>query len=342
MFKRCFLSVFIIAAMLIADQDQVQIELQITYNSPAEYGTPNCKVSLKNQTQTVQVKDGDMVNAGKYIISLESKGYQNHSDEISITKDNHKFVFAYQFIAVKRKISNKIISSVTGKVITPDTITVNDKPLTKDLELLPGQYDFAITKKGYMPMRKIITILASDKEFVLEQKLKAYGPSTEKPKDLSHAHVVLKLVSDFNRKPITPDSSTLDGKPFVKKKENAEIRTKNTNPTLEIKKRGYYSIIEYLRVHRGEKNVIVRNLVSKPRKFQVNIVSSSGKSLTPQQLKLGKQDIRYAQHIKPGKYEFYASIEGYQPIKKNIEVIPDEKPYVIHEVMQAVETTKKK
>ena len=346
MFTRCFFCVFIIATMLIADKDKVQIELRFTYNSPAEYGTPQCKVSLQHRTteKTFHIKDGDMVAVGEYIIALEAKGYKTYHKELSITKNNSKFVFAHQFVAMRRNISTKITSTSTDKVIAADKITFDDKTFTEDLQLSPGQYKVVITKEGYVTSEKQITILADDKDFVLEQKLQPLDSAVEKakPKDLSRAHVVLKLVSDFNLKPIKPDAATLDGKAFIDNKDGAEIHTKNITPTLNVKKQGYYSIIEYLRVHRGEKNVIVRNLVSKPRKFQVKITSNDGKSIIPQQMKLGKQDIRYAQHIKPGKYEFYASHQGYQPIKKTIEVMPQEKPYIINEVMQTIESTKNK
>ena len=330
--------------MLIADQEKVQIELRFTYNSPAAYGTPQSKVSLENRTtgKTINIKDGDMVAVGEYIATLETKGYKTYHKELSITKSNRKFVFACQFAAMRRHIASKITCNTTQQVIVADKITFDDKPLTADLMLLPGQYNVTVTKKGYTTVEKKITILADEKDFVLELKLQPLGASTDQPKDPSRAHVVLKLVSDFNLKPIEPDSSTLDGKAFVNNKDGAEIHTKNINPTLVVKKQGYYSITEYLRVHRGEKNVIVRNLVSKPRKFQVKIISADGKNITPQQMKLGKQDIRYAQHIKPGKYDFYAFHHGYQPIKKTIEVIPAERPYVINEVMHTTKSTENK
>lgn len=344
MFKRYFFCVFIVATMLIADQEKVQIELRFTYNSPAEYGTPQSKVSLENRAtgKTVDIKDGDMVAVGEYIATVETKGYKTYHKELSITKNNRKFVFACQFAAMRRHVTSKITCASTQKAIVADKITFDNQPLTEDTLLLPGQYNVIVAKKGYAAFEKQITILAHDKDFVLELKLQPLGSPQNQPKDSSRAHVVLKLVSDFNSKPIEPDSSTLDGKEFVRNKDGAEIHTKNTNPTLVVKKQGYYSIIEYLRVHRGEKNVIVRNLVSKPRKFQVKITSNDGKNITPQQMKLGKQDIRYAQHIKPGKYDFYAFHQGYQPIKKTIEVVPAQKPYVINEVMHTVKSGENK
>lgn len=306
----------------------VKINMEITQDVSPEDPNVKPRMTLTNErTQEIlPVKDGDMIEPESYLFKAEMAGYDPELSKELFMPREEPYKITRRLSASLRSVVPKITADYpAGQQIVPDEITLNNKGIGKDFKIKPGTHDLVILKEGYLPVRKPVKILASEKEYILSEQLESQTRL-----------VTFRFRDSYDRKELTPDEILL-GKEKIT--TNAPQNLKPGQYPLEVRRLGYASLSETVLIPVGAGPMEVeRFMVAIQRDVIIELVGDfiPDMKLIPDIATLNEMPTIFDKEtkigkivVKPGKFNMLLQLAGYRPIAEELEITPDRKPFEI-------------
>lgn len=304
----------------------VEMELDITYDIAPEDATQTYICNMKNEVLGLKqtIKTGQTVKPESYLYEVIQPGYEMVSDRVLVMprEDAHKL--ERRLIASDRNVVSDI-SDENGNSIEPDEITIDNKPLNKGFKIKPGIHELVILKEGYLPIRKQVTILASDKDFILSEIV------------VSKTRLVtFEFRDSYTKEPIRPNQISLG-------KENPTnpktvLTMKPGEYSLRVIKTGYAVINKTITIPVGTGSHIIKQLMEATvREVHIDLTGDfkPGEALEVDTLTMNDLPMGSINKIRPGMYELVIERKGYYPIYKRLNITPGKDPYRISEELKS-------
>lgn len=273
----------------------------------------------------IQITDKERFKPGQYRLTVKKSGYNPITEHMTIYPGEESYAFEREMKSKLRKIMYRIQSDftvITGQVV-PDEISLNAQGLSEDSQVKPAEYKLVIKKEGYEPIIRNLIIEPDERPYFLTEYLKSL------PRE-----IIFQVTGDYQKDVILPpDEVTLNGR-FIKYGESV----KPDAFRVIVRKKGYD--VDSDRIVIEPKNgpyILKRMLVSTPRRVQLHITAEfpAGLRLAPDVCTLSGRDVQSEESFKPGTYTLDIRRSGYIPIKKEVNIAPDDTPYLIREILQA-------
>lgn len=268
------------------------------------------------------LKSGVEVKPARYMLLVQKMGFEEIREEQLIYPGVNPHVIQRELKAVRRPVLVKLDTNYEpGVEVKPDEMKLNDEPIESGSKQKPGTYTLMIRKEGYHPLEKIFKIEAGTEPIVVQEQLKA------KPRRLMYD------IKGDNLAKLDPDIVSFDGNSV---RENTDIPVKKAYQ-IEIKKKGYNALKKSAAVEPSEKPYLLSEILSPlRRKVDLKLEASfpKGKDLMPPDTAtLGKENITQDTQVKPDRYTLLITKSGYKPLNRTVDIVPDEVPYLIHEIL---------
>ena len=153
----------------VLDCKRVEVKLNIAYDvSPAnKKSIPYFRLITESGGQKRKsYKSGEKIHPESYVLRIIQAGYEQTSNRILIMPSETAYVVEKKLISLPRLLTLHLLDD-ENKLVEPDAITFNQQSVLNKPRIKPGVYNVLIQKKGYVPIRKQVSILASEKSFVL-------------------------------------------------------------------------------------------------------------------------------------------------------------------------------
>jgi len=304
----------------VLDPKEIQVNLNVSYDVEPQDPSIMFEVAMENERtkENTRIKDGDKILPESYLIKVERAGYEPDTQRQLLMPSDDNYMVERKLVASPRRVITHITAEYPdGEIVEPDEITLDNKPITKDFKIKPGTHDLIILKEGYLPIRKTIKILASDKDFMLSERL------TTKTR-----LVTLEFLDSYDRRKLAPDEIYM-GSEQVPANETAPL--KPGEYTLRVTLKGYASIDETVTIPVGsEPYQITKFMVAIKRDILTQVTSDyTGDTIEPDIFTLNGLRIGRKGTVKPGKFNLVIQMKGYFPIFELLEIAPDPKPFMI-------------
>mgnify|MGYP002349693977 CR=1 FL=1 len=228
----------------------------------------------------------------------------------------------YTLEALDVLVKYEIANDFNDKMIVPDVITLNDKPIDQKTAFTPGVYNARIEKLGYSPKKREVLIEPSDQAYILKDTL------ISTPREIE-----LMITGDF------PPGERVECEVALNGKDVRDTSFKPGKYSLDIQSPGYVSMKEDIVIPPAEEPYsIERVLVTKPRAVQEKIIFDvkPPEELQPYKITLAPIDkpkneriVKSGDLVKPNSYVLTITKEAYEPLEAKKHVWPAEAPLVL-------------
>ncbi len=262
------------------------------------------------------------VKPGRYVFNLKKLGFNEINEEIIIDPNPEPYVIQKKLKAQQRPLMVELDTDYDpGKEVSPDELKLDRKPIESGIGIKPGNYILLIRKDGYYPVERTLNVTPGSEAIRIKEQLKA------KPR-----RIVYEVLGE-NFEKIYPDVVALDRNPI---RENQEVPPKK-GYEIRIEKKGYEALKESKEIPPGEEPFALKaNLKTLKRLVQLTLKASfpAGKDLLPaNEALIDTQTIGNDTEVKPGKHRILLTKDGYKAIDKMIDILPDDTPFKIDEIM---------
>ncbi len=212
--------------------------------------------------------------------------------------------------------------------IEPDEVLLDSRyqvQANQAIKLKPGgRYSIQAKAMGYAPAEKEIVVPGGGMEPITIRIFM---------QDIRSVKSIHEITGDFAPGVrLKPDVFTMNDIPV-----NEDSVIKPGTYTLSIQKEGYFPILKNIIIHPDPKAFCLKEtLISKPRKIQIFLKRAlDNKSIEPDFIKIGEQDIRSGQEVKPGQHLLRFGKKGYPEFAANIILEPSSMPYLLEHVLDS-------
>lgn len=310
----------------VLDPKDVELKLQITYDVEPENKDQTYKCDMKNEAIGLKqtVTDGKKIKPESYLYEIIQPGYEIASDRVLIMPREDAYVLQRRLVARDRTVVTDI-SDEAGNPIEPDEITLDGKAINKGFKVKPGIHELVILKEGYIPVRKQVQILASDKDYILAEVV------------ISKTRLVTFEFRDSYTKDLIKPEQISIGKENPKNPKTV-LTMKPGNYPLRVVKTGYAMINKTVNIPVGSGNYVIKELMNATvREVHINITGDfkPAEPLEVDLLTMNEMPMGAVNKIRPGMYELVIERKGYYPIYKRLNITPGQEPYKIDEQMKS-------
>ena len=255
----------------------------------------------------------------KHSILLEADGYHQISKEFDVLASTKEFRLTQRLTAKARIVTYKIKDSETKRDLVPDKITLNKIPVTGNKAFKPKKYQLEVELEGYRPLVQSVDIHPGEGPHQLNLSLVPTSRIVE-----------YEVKGDYTTKELVPKQITLNGKLVDNKTSFAP-----GNYKLVIYVPGYKRLVSTV-VITPSRDVfkINKNLVSKPRKVNFNVIANypADVKLKPEKVMFNDRNLIDGEEVKPivGGYQVVVEREGYLPYSSNVVIEPAEETYALN------------
>lgn len=233
----------------------VTFKLSEEGQSPAKY-INGATISINSQSLTTD-SNGEatiQIYAGTYPVSYKATGYQDVSNNISISGVQTIAQALKKFWALQFSVAAATKEALEGATVTvegaaivnsPQTVTTNAQGLTPEITVVNGAYTYGISKTGYSPEEGSGTI--------------ANGNKTETHQLVCGFETVFHVTDNTNN-PITGATVLIDNIETITTSSvgNAVSNLSNGNHTYVVKKAGYIKATGTVTVNEAPQTVNVK------------------------------------------------------------------------------------
>ena len=233
----------------------VTFKLSEEGQSPAKY-INGATISINSQSLTTD-SNGEatiQIYAGTYPVSYKATGYQDVSDNISISGVQTIAQALKKFWALQFSVAAATKEALEGATVTvegaaivnsPQTVTTNAQGLTPEITVVNGAYTYGISKTGYSPEEGSGTI--------------ANGNKTE-THQLVFGFETVFHVTDNTNNPITGATVLIDNIETITTSSvgNAVSNLSNGNHTYVVTKAGYIKATGTVTVNEAPQTVNIK------------------------------------------------------------------------------------
>ena len=233
----------------------VTFKLSEEGQSPAKY-INGATISINSQSLTTD-SNGEatiQIYAGTYPVSYKATGYQDVSNNISISGVQTIAQALKKFWALQFSVAAATKEALEGATVTvegaaivnsPQTVTTNAQGLTPEITVVNGAYTYGISKTGYSPEEGSGTI--------------ANGNKTE-TRQLVFGFETVFHVTDNTNNPITGATVLIDNVETITTSSvgNAVSNLSNGNHTYVVTKAGYIKATGTVTVNEAPQTVNIK------------------------------------------------------------------------------------
>lgn len=278
----------------------------------------------------IQITDKEKFKPAPYKLVIKKRGYDAITEQVVIYPGEGPFSFARELKSSLRPIlyhvQGDFTATGTGQ-IQPDEITLNTQAVLENAQVKPAEYKLVIKKEGYEQIARTHVIEPDERPYYIREYMKAL------PRE-----IVFAITGDYQKgETLTADEVTLNGRPI---KYGESIRPDGYR--VMIRKKGYDPESDRIIVEPKNGPYILKKLLSStPRRIILNITAEFPPNLRvlPDTCTLNNRPVVGEESFKPGEYTLNIARTGYEPITKQVKIVPDETPFEIVEVLKCKPVT---
>lgn len=280
-----------------------------------------------------------LVKPGSHDLVIQSEGYLPLTEQLKILASPNQYLIARLLLSRPRLVRFVFFDTFDGKSLTPDDVFVKEQKIVvaEDQNLKPGKYFLKVRLVGYGNIDEEVEVPVGviPNPYIIEKRLTAIRREvqTKIKNDFTNDIVEMKNINLFTLND-TPIDSYRDS-------SSSKIYVRPGKYTAFTQKQGYFEII---RVHQitpgGTPYLIEETLISKPRKLEITTKSSfpfaPKEGVTPDSMKMGVQDVKTGDSLKPKEYQLEIKKKGYKTIQEQVLIEPAETPYILNRTLEAL------
>ncbi len=313
------------------DAKKRPLELMVKYEVPHENPETGFRAILKNEGNGLEedFTPKMTVTPSSYLLTIGRPGYLPHSRQVTILPGENPWQIECTLPAAEREVVAFVQADFpAGADLVPDEITLSSRPLQKGIRVAPGKHELVILREGYLPVRKMIDIPASEKSFVFQEQLEA------------RERLVTFLFWDNHNRQKISQADLLLNKDFIN--DNEPITLKPGNYALSAKLNGYHPLAEQIEIPVGSDPLVIDKYLAANLRPVVSFIRGDyqpKKELQPDIFTLNDTPVTKDFVTQPGEYELFIEKEGYQTIARKIKIGPGSSNFNIEETLVSLPRT---